>query len=330
MAGTDGGGAVSAGSAGAASDLPLRACPVIVGPTAVGKTGLVLDLAARHRVEVISLDSRQIYHGLRIGTAQPSAAEQAACPHHLIDFVPPKERYSARRYRDDFERYFRAVATRGAVPVLVGGAGMYLAALREGFLDLPDDPGGRRLAAVRDELDPLPDETVRSLLAGEDPDSHVRIHPSDRYRSQRALEITRLAGRPMSAIAAEQVARPALGLAFPTFVLERPTAELDRRIARRTGTMIAAGWLEEVEALRARHRDDCPGLTSLGYREVTAHLRGEIDRPEMVARVVRGTRQYAKRQRTWFRRVDGLARGAPEDPRLREAIAGVLREAKTG
>jgi tRNA dimethylallyltransferase len=306
-----------------AAELPA-VCPVIVGPTAVGKTGLVVALTERFPLEVISLDSRQIYRGLRIGTAQPTAAEQATCRHHLVDFVSPESVYSAQRYRYDFERSFKEIAGRGKRPVLVGGAGLYLTALREGLLELPDDPGGERLAAVRGELDVLDDATVRELLAREDPASRRRLHDNDRYRLQRALEITRLAGRPMSELVAEQAPRPSLGLEFPTFVLERPVAELDARIAERTDAMLAAGWLEETEALLAEHPADCPGLRSLGYRDVVAFLRGEIDTEEMVARIVRSTRQYAKRQRTWFRHVDRVRSGRAGDPQLLAEMACVL------
>jgi tRNA dimethylallyltransferase len=300
---------------------------VIVGPTAAGKTGLVTALATRHPIEVVSLDSRQIYRGLRIGTAQPTAAERELCRHHLIDFLDPRESYSAARYRDDFERCFEDIAGRSRLAVVVGGAGMYLTALREGFLPLPPDPDGSRLAGVRSDLDRLTDDEIRALLAFEDPGSHAQIPPADRYRSQRALEITRLAGRPRSELVAEHEPRPALGLTFPTFVLERPVAELDARILRRTTAMLAAGWLAEVEDLVEHYPADCPGLQSLGYRDAVAHLRGAIDHGALVERVVRSTRQFAKRQRTWFRRVDAVGRGSPDDPALLEAVERIIEDA---
>jgi tRNA dimethylallyltransferase len=305
----------------------FASCPAIVGPTGVGKTDLIVTLAARYPIEVISLDSRQIYRGLRIGTAQPTAEEQAACRHHLVDFLPPEESYSAQRYRDDFERAFLDVVARGRLPILVGGSGMYLTAVREGFLPLPDDPGGRGLAALRAELDELDDGCIRGLLEGEDPASFARIHPNDRYRSQRALEITRLAGVPMSELMDRQDKRPALGLRYPTFVLERSVAELDARIARRTDAMLAAGWLAEVGEVLARHPAECPGLQILGYRDVVELVRGTISRETMVERVVLSTRQYAKRQRTWFRGIAKAAAGEPEDGRLREAIASAIEAA---
>jgi len=314
-------------SGGSASDdaaATTGVCPVIVGPTAVGKTALVTALARAFPVEIISLDSRQVYHGLRIGTAQPTPEELATCPHHLIDFLPPEETYDAARYRRDFCRVHAEITARGGRPVVVGGAGLYLTALREGFFDLGGD--GRPLEAVRAELDALDDEEVRRRLHAADPNTWQRIHANDRYRSQRALEICEVAGRPMSELAAGQHPRPALGLSFPVFVLERPVAELDARIAARTRAMLAGGWLEEVRALLDDHAPDCPGLASIGYREIVAHLQGILAPAQVEDSIIRVTRQYAKRQRTWFRKVEGVGRGRPDDPGLAAAIRRQLSE----
>jgi tRNA dimethylallyltransferase len=302
-----------------------QSCPVIAGPTGVGKTGLVTALADRHRIEVISLDSRQIYHGLRIGTAQPTAAEQADCPHHLVDFVSPAEKYDAARFRADFERAYQDIAARGSRPILVGGAGMYLTALQQGFMDIP---GGTpaRLAAVRASLETLDDREVRTRLKAVDPESFARIHANDRYRSQRALEIHLICGETMTDLQARQQPDPALGLAFPTFVLERPVGELDGRIARRTRAMLAAGWVSEVRNILAEHAPDCPGLRSIGYREIVGHLAGRLDLEAMEREIILSTRQYAKRQRTWFRPVAAAYRGAPEDPSLLASLDACLAE----
>ncbi len=309
----------------ASSRAPI--CPVLAGPTAAGKTSLILDAAARHPIEVISLDSRQIYRGLRIGTAQPTAAEQAACPHHLIDFVPPEERYSAQRFRVDFQRVYMDIRSRGAFPLLVGGAGMYLTAVREGFFELPEDP--RRLAAIRAELDGLDDDAVDRLLRVEDPESRRRIPVGDRYRSRRALEIGRLAGRPMSALIAEHRPQPVLGLSFPLILLDLPVEALARRIEKRLGAMLAGGWIEETRELLRRHAADCPGLRTLGYSQVAAHLRGELDIRSMTAEIALRTRQYAKRQRTWFRRLDTAACGTPDDAAVRSALDECIAAART-
>lgn len=289
-------------------------CPVIVGPTAVGKTALITQLARACPLEIISLDSRQVYRGLRIGTAQPSTDELAICRHHLIDFLPPEETYDAARFRADFCRLYGEITARGGRPVVVGGAGLYLTAIRDGFFDLGH--GGRPLAEVRAELDRLGDDEIRRRLQASDPAAWRRIHGNDRYRSQRALEIGEVAGRPMSELAAAQKPDPALGLEFAVFVLERPVAELDARIAARTKAMLAGGWIEETRALMTQHDPDCPGLASIGYREVVAHLCGALAPAPLEEAIVRVTRQYAKRQRTWFRKVEGQGRGRPEAPEM--------------
>ena len=295
------------------ADSSSESCPVIVGPTAVGKTALIGELAARLPLEVISLDSRQIYRGLRIGTAQPTAAEQATCPHHLIDFLSPEDKYDAMRFRRDFERVHQEIVERGGVPVLVGGAGMYLTALQEGFMEVPGSSPAA-LATVRGEQDLLSDEEIRSRLQAVDPRSYGRIHTNDRYRSQRALEVFTISGRTMTELMAAQQPDPCLGLSFPTFVLTRPVAELDAQIARRTESMLKKGWIEETEAALAQHPADCPGLQSLGYREIVQFLQGKLPKDELAPSIIRVTRQYAKRQRTWFRQVERVGEGDSEEP----------------
>ncbi len=297
-----------------------QSCPVIVGPTAVGKTGLVTSLADRYPIEVISLDSRQIYHGLRIGTAQPTAEELAICPHHLVDFVSPAEKYDAIRFRKDFEAVFVEIKARGGVPILVGGAGMYLTALREGFMEIPGH-SEEKLAEVRAVLESLSDSEIRARLENADPESFARIHINDRYRSQRALEIFDISGRTMSDLKSRQKPDPSLGLEFPTFVLERSVEELDKRIAQRTDLMLNAGWIEETEAALAEHPANCPGLMSIGYREIVQTLLGDLERDELLPAIVLVTRQYAKRQRTWFRNMKCEMAGGPESEGLRRAIA---------
>lgn len=292
---------------------------MLVGPTAVGKTALVLRLTAEFPIEVISLDSRQIYRGLRIGTAQPTAAERAHCPHALVDFLPPEETYSAQRFRDDFTDSWRAAAARGRVPLLVGGAGLYLRAVAEGFFELPAG-GTAALPDVRRRIEALDDAALDRRLAQVDPATAARLHPHDRYRRRRALEVYQLAGRPLSELVAEQRLRPALGLTFPTVVLQRPVSDLDRRIARRTDTMLADGWIDETRALLAAHAPDCPGLRSLGYAQIVQHLAGQLPGADLVPAIVLATRRYAKRQRTWFGKVEAAARGEPDDQAVLDAL----------
>jgi tRNA dimethylallyltransferase len=296
-----------------------RICPAIVGPTAVGKTGLITRLAADHAIEVISLDSRQIYQGLRIGTAQPTAEELAICPHHLIDFVSPSEKFDAVRFRQEFEKVYLEITGRAGQPVLVGGAGMYLTALREGFMDIPGH-SPERLATVRGELDPLTDDTIRKRLEQADPESFARIHPNDRYRSQRALEIFNISGETMTALTARQKPDPVLGLELPAFILARPVAELDGRIARRTDIMLDEGWIAETEAVLKSFPPKCPGLMSIGYREIVRWLEGELPRDQLSPAIVLVTRQYAKRQRTLFRNLPAEGTWHPDSAELIEAI----------
>ena len=318
---------MAAGARPASDSSPTGICPVLVGTTAVGKTALIVEAAQRFPLDVISLDSRQLYRGMRIGTAQPSDEERNACPHHLIDFVSPATKYSAARYRRDFERVYREIQARGRLPVLVGGAGLYLTALREGLFDLPGI-SGEDTARVRSELDLLDDEEIHRQLRDLDPESCTRIHPHDRYRCQRAVEIYLLAGRPMSALMREQKPRPALNLDFPTVFLQRTPAETALRILTRTTAMLAAGWVEETTALLQEYGPEAPGLVTIGYREIVVHLQGDLPRDELVEQIVSATRQYAKRQRTWFRHTPVLATGDPEDPRVQETVAKMLQRAQ--
>ncbi len=300
-----------------------KICPAIVGPTAVGKTGLITRLAADHDIEVISLDSRQIYQGLRIGTAQPTAEELAICPHHLIDFVSPSEKFDAVRFRQEFEKVYLEITGREGQPVLVGGAGMYLTALREGFMDIPGH-SPERLTAVRGELEALTDNTIRKRLETADPESFARIHANDRYRSQRALEICMISGETMTSLTARQRPDPVLGLDFPAYILARPVPELDERIAQRTKQMLKEGWIEETEAALKDHKPRCPGLLSIGYREIVSWLEGELAREKLDETIVLVTRQYAKRQRTLFRHLPALGTWHPESAEIVQAIGTKL------
>jgi len=309
-----------------ASERGPRSCPAIVGPTGVGKTALVTALAARFPIEIISLDSRQIYRGLRIGTAQPTGEEMRVCPHHLVDFLDPDDTYSAQRYRADFCRVWREIADRGRVPVVVGGAGLYLRAVSEGFVPLP--PGSEeRLPAVRDQVASLDDAELAAALEAADPVTSGRLHPRDRYRRRRALEICRLAGRALSELAAAQEPDPALGLIFPVVRLDRPAGELAARIAARAAAMLAAGWVEETRALLTRHAPDCPGLRSIGYAEIVRHLAGEVAAADLAPAIALATRQYAKRQRTWFRSLACEAAGSPDDGEVRAAAEQAVARA---
>jgi len=303
-----------------------RICPVIAGPTAVGKTDLITTLADEYPIEVISLDSRQVYRGLRIGTAQPSAVEQDRCRHHLVDFLSPDEAYSAQRFRRDFISCWQEVTNRGRLPILVGGAGLYLKAVEEGFLALP---GGSEalLPALRREVDAMTDEQLEQELTAIDPATAKRLHPNDRYRRGRALEICRLTGKPFSELTSRQQPDPACGLRFPLVLLDRPVAQLDARIRTRTHIMLEEGWVDEVRDLMRRHDPAGPGLKSIGYAEVGRYLSGGLPERDLHAAIVTVTRQYAKRQRTWFRPRPSLVVGTPDEEAVMSTLRGVVGEA---
>lgn len=307
---------------------PPGICPVLAGPTASGKTALIVALAKRHPIEVISLDSRQIHKGLRIGTAQPTEEEQAACRHHLIDFVPPTESYSAARFRHDFIAAYSDIRARHHIPILVGGAGLYLSAVEKGLFEMPG-LDAKTTAQVRAQLAALSTEEIRAQLRDCDPASHARIHPADRYRSQRALEICLATGRTMTEQmeAHDQNPDPALGLAFPLVWVTRDRAELHQRIATRTQSMLASGWLEETKDLLALHGPQARALRAIGYRELVAHLQGKLGEEELAPRITAATRQYAKRQETWFRPFPKAAQSHPGDPAITKALATLLATA---
>ena len=273
----------------------------LTGPTACGKTELALQLAARLPLEVISMDSAIVYRGLDIGTAKPSPSVRAAVPHHLIDILEPNEAYSAGQFARDAAAAIAEVTARGRVPFLVGGTLLYLRALRDGLAALP-----RADQAVRRQLDaeaaaigwPALHERLRQV----DPVAAARIAPSDPQRIQRALEVYMLTGRPLTELQKIEANadRPrVLALAL----VPEQRSDLAVRIEQRFDSMVAAGFLAEVEQLRARGdlAPDMPSMRAVGYRQLWAHLDGEYGWAEARRRAIVATRQYAKRQLTWLR-----------------------------
>ncbi|WP_064576512.1 tRNA (adenosine(37)-N6)-dimethylallyltransferase MiaA [Cupriavidus gilardii] len=288
----------------AASPAPI-VC--LLGPTASGKTAAALALAARAPIEIISMDSALVYREMDIGTAKPSAAELAAVPHHLIDIIDPADSYSAAQFVADTNALVESIRARGREPLIVGGTMLYYKALTQGLNDLPQaDP------QVRAELDRLAEErgwpALHAMLAQVDPVTAARLAPNDSQRIQRALEIHRLTGQPMSALLARQAdARTFDGQAgsrFRAIALEpSDRAVLHARIEARFDAMLGGGLLDEVERLRSRG-DLHPGLPSIrcvGYRQVWEYLDGLCDFATMRERGIAATRQLCKRQLTWLR-----------------------------
>jgi tRNA dimethylallyltransferase len=272
----------------------------LVGPTASGKTALSLSVARRIGAEIVSMDSRQVYRGMDVGTAKADARARRAVPHHGLDRVDPDQRYSGGRFAREARAWIREIQARGRVPLLVGGTGFFLRALTEPiFREPPVDPV--RLEALRAWLRRQPREELVRWVRALDPARAEVAAQGGPQRLARTLEVTLLTGRPLSTW--HRVSEPeAEPLAGPVVVLELPRDEMDRRIDLRVEGMLAAGWLEEVRALLdAGFEPTDPGMTATGYREVVKHLRGGSTLDEAVAGIKQATRQYARRQLTWFR-----------------------------
>jgi tRNA dimethylallyltransferase len=277
---------------------PWHRAIYLTGPTAVGKTAVGVALARRLNAEIIALDSMTLYRGLDIGTAKPMPAERGGVPHHLIDVLDPWESASVAEYRAWALATIRGIEARGKRALFVGGTALYLKALLRGLFEGPSADLALRMA-LEDEANRLGDRALHSRLARHDPATAARLHVHDRRRIIRALEVLEITGQPLSALQTEH-GRPARGV--PVFALERPREELHGRINRRVIQMFQDGLVEEVRALQEGPRPLGPGpAQGVGYREVLDLLAGRMTRAETIERVQARTRQFAKRQRTWFR-----------------------------
>jgi tRNA dimethylallyltransferase len=286
---------------------------VIAGPTASGKTALAVDLAERLNGELIGADSVQVYRGLDLGSAKPTAQELRGVTHHLLDVCDLEEPFDAGRYVTLADRAIAETLARGRVPIVVGGAGLYLRALVRGLAQgIPSDPTLR--AALNERASKGAEELARmhDELAAVDPAYAAKIHRTDPIRIVRALEVFALSGEPISSHHRRHAAEPARYEAL--FVgLDVPRPVLAERIAKRARAMLVGGWVDEVRALLAAGRAwDLKALRSVGYAEVVAHLRGELAAAELEETIVKSTREFAKRQRTWFRGERGVSWRAPE------------------
>nr|WP_255699357.1 tRNA (adenosine(37)-N6)-dimethylallyltransferase MiaA [Luteimonas sp. Y-2-2-4F] len=306
----------------------------ILGPTASGKTALALELAQAHGGEIVSVDSALVYRGLDIGAAKPDAAERARVPHHMLDLRDPWQTYSAAEFAADARAAIGGILARGRLPVLAGGTGLYFRALLDGLADMPPaDPALR--AALAAQAAERGWAALHAELARVDPEAAARIHATDAQRIQRALEVHRLSGRPITAWQRERPEGAGLPLRVTRLaVAPASRAELHARIARRFEAMLAAGFLDEVRALRALPplRDhpaplDLPALRAVGYRQAWEHLDGLTDAAAFAERAVAATRQLAKRQLTWLRGQPGLQWFDPatDAAALRDAVARALR-----
>jgi tRNA dimethylallyltransferase len=282
---------------------------VLSGPTASGKSALALALAREFPVEIVNADSLQVYRHFDIGTAKPTPAERAEVPHHLVDVADPGEPYDAGRYVREAERAIGEIRARGKVPLLVGGTGMYIRALLRGLDPLPSDPRVREALSRRWEAEGGP--ALHAELGRIDPETSAKVHPSDRIRVLRALEIAAVAGIPPSrARASWSAAGAGRGCLFLALWPDRET--LYGRIDARTEEMFRRGLVDEVRGLLAMGFDrSLKPMMALGYRHAAAHLLDGVPLSETIEAVKRDTRRYAKRQVTWLSSEPNLVHISP-------------------
>lgn len=279
-----------------------------MGPTASGKTAATIALAQRFPVEIISVDSALVYRGMDIGTAKPDAETLRQAPHHLIDLITPLEQYSAAQFAKDALELMHTATANGRIPVLVGGTMLYFNALQHGLSDLPPaDPAIR--AQIEAEASAVGWPAMHAQLASIDPSVAAKIHTTDSQRIERALEVYRISGQPMSVLRAqsEKVTLPFDILKIALMPSDRSV--LHHRIADRFETMLKQGFIEEVQGLLSAYPQlttETPSMRCVGYRQVLQHLNGEIDLPTLADHGVYATRQLAKRQLTWLRGMDDV------------------------
>lgn len=297
---------------------------LLLGPTASGKSALALALARTVDLEIVSIDSAQVYRGLDIGAAKPSAAERALVPHHLIDLRDPADPYSAADFLRDATAAIGGIAARGRLPLIVGGTMMYARALREGLADLPSADAGVRARIEREAAD-LGWPALHARLQAIDPETARRLAPADRQRISRALEVFEISGRRLSEL--QQATTPGVTALRTVALMPADRAQLHVRIAQRFDAMLAAGFLDEVRTLRARGdlHADLPALRSVGYRQAWEHLAEGTDAEAFRAAAIAATRQLARRQLTWLRAMDDAVVIDPFAAGAGEKLQAVVR-----
>jgi tRNA dimethylallyltransferase len=278
--------------------------PVIflMGPTASGKTSVAVELAQHLPVELISVDSALVYRDMDIGTAKPDAATLARAPHHLINIIDPTEAYSAAAFRRDALRLMHDITARKKIPLLVGGTMLYFKALREGLSDLPQSSPEVR-AALDAEIAQHGIKHLYRQLAQVDDKTAARLKPTDTQRIQRAMEIYRITGQPMSALIAQYQSTELPYRILPIALVPSDRAQLHARIATRFKAMLKQGLVDELRILREKYplHANMTSMRCVGYRQAWQFMEGEIDDVQLLETGIAATRQLAKRQLTWLR-----------------------------
>lgn len=279
-------------------NLDMRKVIIIVGPTAVGKTAISLELASKLGAEIVSADSRQIYQFLNIGTAKPTIAEQQRIPHHFIDLFPPDRPYSAGAFGKDARQLIQSLFDVGRIPIVVGGAGFYIRALVDG-LQTPEVQDAQIKLALTQKLQEVGLTALYDELKTKDPEAARQIHCNDTQRILRALEVIQITNQPFSGFLQQKLEPAEFVPVFIGFTRERQ--RLYQIIEKRVDLMFQQGLVEEVQDLQKRgYGPELNALQTVGYQEVFDYLQNQISYSEMVSLIKRNTRRYAKRQLTWF------------------------------
>ncbi len=322
-------------------DQKLPSCIALAGPTASGKTAAALAIAQRWPVEIISVDSALVYRGMDIGSAKPTPGELAAVAHHLIDIRDPLNAYSVAEFVLDAKRLMREISARGRRPLLVGGSMLYFKALMQGIDDMPKaDPGVRALIALQAQTKGWP--AMHAELAKVDPITAARLQSQDSQRISRALEVFRISGQPLAFFQTRNAVKdgakdgadihPNIDVNFRLISLEPlERSWLHARIAARFDAMLAAGFMDEVKALRARGdlHADLPSMRCVGYRQAWQALDGDFAMHELRDKGIFATRQLAKRQITWLRSMPERHLVACDAPDALEQVLALVSKAST-
>ncbi len=292
---------------------------VILGPTAVGKSKIAISLAKKIKGEIVSADSMQLYQGMDIGTAKPSLREQKLIPHHLINLLKPDQPFNVFEYAKEAEKVIKDIHRRKRVPILAGGSGLYVRAVIDGLFEspkiAPDSIRGKKNSIVTKALKNKPTDSLYQELKKVDQKASRKIHPHDRRRIKRALEVFYTTGVPISILQRRKPVRQ-----FQTLIIgvTREREELYKRINKRVEEIFAKGFIDEVKGLLEKGYDkNLNSIQAIGYKEIIAYLKGKGTLEETIELVKRNTRRFAKRQLSWFRkdkRINWITSGNRETP----------------